>query len=459
MQPSKPIILVDDEELVLRANEQWLQLAGFETECFSDPRQALQRLQQPFDGVLVSDIKMPHIDGLELMDHALARHPELPVVLITAHGDVDMAVRSVHAGAYDFIEKPFDPQRLVKTLERALDQLQLTHQNRQLRQRLREQSGIGAKLLGISPSMQQLHEEILEVAALNTHVMIYGETGSGKEIVAQCIHEYGQRPNAAFVALNCAAIPEALFESELFGHEAGSFSGAAKRRIGKFEYANGGTLFFDEIESMPINLQAKVLRAIQEQRIERLGSNQTIELNNRILSASKVNLQEHKDFRQDLYYRLNISEIHIPPLRERGDDIPLLFNHFSEQAANDNSLPARLLEEQDNQILMDHNWPGNVRELRNIATRFALGKRTLHELLEQKTSTFEHPRDQHSPRSLAQKVNQYESNLIQQSLTKHLGNIALVMQELDLPRRTLNQKMQKYEINRIDFLPTNEESP
>ncbi|RRJ83650.1 sigma-54-dependent transcriptional regulator [Aestuariirhabdus litorea] len=458
MHPSKPIILVDDEELVLRANEQWLQLAGFETECFTDPRLALQRLQSPFEGVLVSDIKMPHMDGLELMERALALCPELPIVLITAHGDVDMAVRSVQAGAYDFIEKPFDPQRLVKTLERALDQLRLRSQNRQLRERLREQSGIGAKLLGVSPAMRQLHQEILEVSALNTHVVIYGETGSGKELVAQSIHEYGQHPNAPFVALNCAAIPEPLFESELFGHEAGAFSGAARRRIGKFEFANGGTLFFDEIESMPSNLQTKVLRAIQEQRIERLGSNQTIELNNRILSASKVNLQEQEDFRQDLYYRLNISEIHIPPLRERGEDIPLLFNHFCELAASDNNLPQRTLDENDQVLLMSHHWPGNVRELRNIATRFALGKRSLHELLAQKPSTFDPPQPASYQQSLAQKVNQYECSLIQQSLRKHQGNITEVMRELDLPRRTLNQKMQKYALNRTDYLPSNEES-
>ncbi|MCL6414911.1 sigma-54 dependent transcriptional regulator [Aestuariirhabdus sp. Z084] len=457
MTPSKPIILVDDEELVLRANEQWLQLAGFQPECFTDPRQALERLQKPFSGILVSDVKMPHMDGLELMTQAIALQPQLPVVLITGHGDVDMAVRSVQAGAYDFIEKPFDPQRLVKTLERAFDQLQLTRQNQQLRERLREQSGIGAKLIGISPAMQQLHQDILEIAALNTHVVIYGETGSGKELVAQSLHEYGQHPNAAFVALNCAAIPESLFESELFGHEAGAFSGAAKRRIGKFEYANGGTLFFDEIESMPTNLQTKVLRAIQEQRIERLGSNQSIELNNRILSASKADLQQLADFRQDLYYRLNISEIHIPPLRDRREDIPLLFNHFSELAANENNLEPRQLEEHEEDLLLVHNWPGNVRELRNIATRFALGKRGLGELFLQKSATFDTPLDTSRTRSLAQKVNSYEQDLIQQSLNKHQGNITEVLQELDLPRRTLNQKMQKYGINRTDFLPSNEE--
>ncbi|MFC6673203.1 sigma-54-dependent transcriptional regulator [Marinobacterium aestuariivivens] len=263
----------------------------------------------------MTDVRMPGMDGLELMHEALTRLPGLPVVLVTAHGDIDMATRAMRDGAYDFIEKPFVPERLVETLQRACDKWRLLLENHRLQQDLASRSGIDARLIGLSPPMQRLKQELQTLAAIDTSVIIYGETGTGKELVAQCLHDFGPRHRRHFVPINCGAIPESLIESELFGHEAGAFTGATKRRIGKLEYADGGTLFLDEIESMPPHLQIRLLRALQEGVIERLGGNEPIRVDLRVVAAAKTDLRTEEQFREDLYYRLNVSQLHIPALR------------------------------------------------------------------------------------------------------------------------------------------------
>ncbi|MBY4677429.1 sigma-54-dependent transcriptional regulator [Marinobacterium arenosum] len=447
------VLLVDDEQMVRQATEQWLKMSGFEVISCSGAEQALAQLDEAFPGVLLTDVKMPGMDGLQLMREARSRIAELPVILLTAHGDVDMAISAMREGAYDFIEKPFVPERLVETINRACDKRRLMLENLRLQQDLASRSGIDAKLIGISPAIQRLKREILALAALDTNVVIYGETGTGKELVAQCLHEFSSRNSRHFVPINCGAIPEALIESELFGHEAGAFTSAAKRRIGKFEHADGGTLFLDEIESMPPHLQVKVLRALQEGVIERLGSNQPISVDLRVVAASKADLREEANFREDLFYRLNVAQLHIPPLRERLEDVPLLFAHYVRQAAAAHDRNSRNLSEQDQRTLQGYNWPGNVRELKNVAIRFALDQRaSLAELLSAHTQpvVFEAPQDK--PLSLALQVAAFEAEVIRQSLMRHKGNIKSVMDELDLPRRTLNQKMVKYGLNRNDFL-------
>ncbi|GGC01728.1 Fis family transcriptional regulator [Marinobacterium zhoushanense] len=452
------VMLVDDEAMVREATEQWLSICGFHVVSLSSAEQALAQLNEGWPGVLLTDVRMPGMDGLALMREVQQTLPGLPVILLTAHGDVDMAIGAMHEGAYDFIEKPYVPDRLAETLQRACDKRRLTLENRRLQLDLASRSGLAGKLIGISPAISRVRDEILLLGQLNTNVIIYGETGTGKELVAQCLHEFSPRSGKPFVPINCGAIPENLIESELFGHEVGAFTGASKRRIGKFEYASGGTLFLDEIESMPVNLQVKLLRALQEGVIERLGSNQSIPVNLRVVAAAKVDLREEEGFREDLFYRLCVSELHLAPLRDRLDDVPLLFAHYVAQAATDHQREPRPLSDHDICALQSYAWPGNVRELKNVAIRFALDHRSsAAELLSRGQVPLVTPRINQRHLPLAVQVDEFEAQVIRLSLKTHRGNIKAVMEELDLPRRTLNQKMLRYGINRSEFVP--DESP
>ncbi|WP_231114225.1 sigma-54-dependent transcriptional regulator, partial [Pseudomonas putida] len=286
------VIVVDDEASIRTAVEQWLSLSGFSVQLFARAEACLAHLPQHFPGVIISDVRMPGMDGLQLLERLQANDPDLPVILLTGHGDVPMAVEAMRMGAYDFLEKPFTPQDLLGSLRRALEKRQLVLENRRLHEQADLKSRLEGTLLGMSQGLQQLRRQVLDLAGLPVNVLIRGETGSGKERVARCLHDFGPRAAKPFVALNCAAIPESLFEAELFGHESGAFTGAQGKRIGKLEYANGGTVFLDEIESMPLAQQAKLLRVIQEQKLERLGANQSISVDLRIIAATKPDLLE-----------------------------------------------------------------------------------------------------------------------------------------------------------------------
>ncbi|MFT5722485.1 MAG: two-component system C4-dicarboxylate transport response regulator DctD [Motiliproteus sp.] len=444
------VMLVDDEDLVRLSTRQWLELAGFEVCDYADPLQALEALHPDYPGILVTDVRMPQMDGQQLLHKALQRVPELPVILLTGHGSVDMAIATVREGGYDFIEKPFDPERLVETIQRGCEKRRLTLDNQRLQTRLAGGEGIETRLIGRSPAIEKLRRDILRLAQIDTNLIIVGETGTGKELVAQCLHEFGPRAKQPFVPLNCGAIPENLFESELFGHEAGAFTGANKRRVGKFEYADGGTLFMDEIESMPLNLQVKVLRTLQEGSIERLGENKQRAVNLRVIAATKEELRGNEMFRQDLYYRLNLGQLYIPPLRERQEDISLLFEHCARQAAANQGHDYSSCSGQELRTLERYPWPGNVRELRNVATRYGLDPHcNLTELLHPAAPVLTDPQDRDMP--LSMQVHNFEAQVIRQTLHKQQGNVQAVMERLDLPRRTLNQKMQKYGINRTDY--------
>ncbi len=452
MSVSGSVLLVDDEAMVRDATAQWLEMSGFEVHCFSRAEPALEQIDSACPAILLTDVRMPGMDGLELMRRALERVPELPVILLTAHGDVDMATAAMREGAYDFIEKPYVPDRLVERIERACEKRRLTLENLRLQQDLASRSGLGARLIGISPAVQRLRREILTLAELDTNVIIYGETGTGKELVAQCLHEFSSRGRKQFVPINCGAIPETLIESELFGHEAGAFTHAARRRIGKFEYASGGTLFLDEIESMPLHLQIKLLRALQEHVIERLGANTPIAVDLRVVAAAKVDLRGDANFREDLFYRLSVSELHIPPLRERIEDVPLLFAHYAGKGAQEHGREPRSLSDHDLDALQSYAWPGNVRELKNIAIRFAVDHRvSVAELLAREVPLQSPPPAGRQYLPLSVRVADFEARLIREALERHQGNIKAVMDELDLPRRTLNQKMQRFGLSRCDF--------
>jgi two-component system C4-dicarboxylate transport response regulator DctD len=454
------VILVDDERTVRESTAQWLSICGFEVLSFSDPLQALAELSIDFDGAIVSDVLMPQLDGLEFMQRVHNTSKDIPVILLTGHGDIDMATRAMKLGAYDFIEKPYLPERLSECVARACDKHKLLRENNKLRHHLDSLQGIEATLIGMSAPMQRLRAQISRLAALDSSVVIYGETGTGKELVAQCLHEFSPRNQYNFVPINCSAIPESLIESELFGHESGAFSGANQRRIGKFEHADQGTLFLDEIETMPLFVQVKILRALQDELVERLGSNKQHKVKLRVVAASKEILRDHTNFRQDLYYRLNVSELHIPALRDRIEDTPLLFDHYLRIVTADNNLAPRILSPQDISALLQYSWPGNVRELKNIAVRFALNNEQniadLLQLQNAQSGNAQSPcvleEEQINANPLAGQVASFESQLIKNALARHKGSIKMVMSELDLPRRTINQKMIRYGINRADFL-------
>ncbi|RAU47111.1 MULTISPECIES: sigma-54 dependent transcriptional regulator [unclassified Pseudomonas] len=438
------VIVVDDEAPIREAIEQWLSLSGFEVTLFSRAHECLKRLPVDFPGVVLSDVRMPDMDGLELLAELQARDPELPVILLTGHGDVPMAVEAMRDGAYDFLEKPFTPETLLASLRRALEKRALVLENQRLHAQADTRTRLEATLQGVSPMMQTLRRHVLDLAPLPVNVLIRGETGSGKEMVARCLHDFGPRAKKPFVAVNCAAIPETLFEAELFGHESGAFTGAQGKRIGKLEYADGGTLFLDEIESMPLAQQAKLLRVIQERRLERLGSNQSIEVDLRIVAATKPDLLDEARagrFREDLAYRLNIAELRLPPLRERREDIPLLFSHFARQAAERLGRNPPTLSGAQLGHLLSHDWPGNVRELANAAERQVLG--------------LENPASVEAPegQSLVARQEAFEAHCLRAALSRHCGDIKAVLNELQLPRRTLNEKMQRHGLTREQFLP------
>ena len=437
------VIVVDDEAPIREAVEQWLSLSGFNVQVFSRAEECLAQLPEHFPGVIMSDVRMPGMNGMQLLARIQTLDADLPVILLTGHGDVPMAVDAMREGAYDFLEKPFSPDTLLRNLRRALEKRELILENRRLHERADARSQLDATLLGVSPSLQTLRGQVLDLSQLPVNVVIRGETGSGKEMVARCLHDFGPRAAKPFVALNCAAIPEQLFEAELFGHESGAFTGAQGKRIGKLEYADGGTLFLDEIESMPLAQQVKLLRVLQDKKLERLGSNKAIDVDLRIIAATKPDLLEESRagrFREDLAYRLTVAELRLPPLRERREDIPMLFAHFARAAAERLGRKAPELSGARLSELLSHDWPGNVRELANAAERQVLG-------LSSSPETITEP-----GQSLAAQQEAFEAQCLRAALARHKGDIKAVLHELQLPRRTLNEKMQRHGLLREMFV-------
>ncbi len=444
MSSSGLVLFADDEEPMRIAVSQWLTLAGFEVIVHAGSDKVLAQVSKDFPGILVTDVRMPGKDGFELLAGCQARDPDLPVILVTGHGDIPLAVQAMRQGAYDFIEKPFVPERLAEVVGRACEKRRLVMENRRLRAEASAGRDMASRLVGTSKAMEQVRIDILELAAAPLNVVILGETGCGKDLVARCLHDFGPRAGRNFVAVNCAAIPETMFESEFFGHEAGAFTGSLQRRVGKVEHADGGTLFMDEIESMPLALQAKLLRVLQEQCVEPLGTNKLVPVNVRTVTAAKLDLNRavaEGKFRQDLYYRLHVAEIRLPPLRERREDIPLLFDILARRAALAHGREPRPLAEADLGRLVAQDWPGNVRELRNAAERFALGLGTGG------------PAAAPPSPALHARLAEFEKSQIEAAFAQARGDVAKVMAILDMPRRTLNEKMAKYAIDRRTYTP------
>ncbi|PNG32677.1 sigma-54-dependent transcriptional regulator [Pseudomonas protegens] len=451
LDPQLQVVLIDDDPHLRQALSQTLDLAGLKVLSLAQAQGLAPRLERDWPGVVVSDIRMPGMDGLELLNQLHAQDPELPVLLITGHGDVPLAVQAMRAGAYDFLEKPFASDALLDSVRRALDWRRLVLDNRSLRLALSDRQELSARLVGQSAPMLRLRQQIGALAATRADVLILGETGAGKEVVARALHDLSGRRNGPFVAINAGALAESVVESELFGHEPGAFTGAQKRRIGKFEFANGGTLFLDEIESMSLDVQVKLLRLLQERVVERLGGNQLIPLDIRIIAATKEDLRQAADqgrFRADLYYRLNVAPLRIPPLRERGEDILMLFQHFADEASTRHGLPPQELQPGHRALLLRHRWPGNVRELQNAAERFALGLELALDNSEPEQAAIASPTL--IAGGLSEQVEHFEKSLIAAELTQPHSSMRSLAEALGIPRKTLHDKLRKHGLSFAD---------
>ena len=453
MEQTMQAIVIDDEPTILESVEQCLTLADIQVQTFTDARQALPLIGDDFPGVVVSDIRMPGMDGMSLLQ---ALDSTIPVILITGHGGIAQAVEAMKLGAYDFIEKPYKQDRLVELIKRACRQRQVTLATKPQGAPDGKEDWLASIIIGDSEPTRKLRQHVEALARVNADVVVAGETGTGKELVARSLHTLSIRQDHPFVAINVGAIPENLLESELFGHEAGAFTGAQKRRIGLFEAAHQGTLFLDEIESMPVSFQIKLLRVLQEREVVRVGSHTPVPVNVRIISATKEDLREAANegrFREDLYYRLMVADLRLPALRERIEDIPALFGHFLREAGKSNQLDVPELSYDDVLALGLHRWPGNVRELKHTAERYLLTRSisgiSVADLLKLGISNGSSLVPGEG--SLSDRLEQVERALISAELSHHHGNIKRVMEVLDLPRRTLNEKMQKYALKRDSF--------
>ena len=365
------ILIIDDERAIRKTLNEILGFEGYKIEEAADGEEGLKKFQSATPDLVLCDIKMPKLDGIEFLSKASAINPDIPIIMISGHGNIETAVEAVKKGAFDFISKPPDLNRLLITIRNAIDKTDLVKEAKVLKRRVSKVQ----EMIGESAPIEKIKETINKVAPTEARVMITGENGSGKELVAKWIHEKSNRNEGQMVEVNCAAIPSELIESELFGHEKGSFTSAIKQRIGKFELANGGTLFLDEIGDMSLSAQAKVLRALQEGKIMRVGGEKEIAVDVRVVAATNKDLLqevENKNFRLDLYHRLSVIIIHVPSLNERRDDIPLLINKFLEDIAEDYGQAKKEMDTKALEALTQHNWTGNIRELRNVVERLII---------------------------------------------------------------------------------------
>jgi len=444
-QPSSErVVFIDDEAEVCRANRQSLELDGFTVETFGAAGPALAAIMADPPGLVVTDVRLPDLDGVALFARLRSLDPDLPVILITGHGDIRMAVSAMRDGAYDFLAKPYPAESLLASARRALERRRLVLENRVLRATLDAAVEEDPAFLGVSPEMVRLRGLVREVAQADVDVLVFGETGSGKEVVASALHRWSRRARRNFVAMNCGALPDSVVESELFGHEAGAFTGALKRRVGRIEHAQGGTLFLDEIESMPLNLQVKFLRVLQERSVEPLGTNEVRAIDMRVVAATKVDLGQaaaQGTFRDDLYHRLNVVTIPIPPLRDRREDVMLLFQEFLTRAAARFGREAPPVTPAVRDHLRRHDWPGNVRELGHFAERHALGLgRTEAATPEAATAG-----------TLAEQVDRFERGLIREELFMAGGDVRLAAESLGTPRKTLYDKIARHGLTPTDY--------
>ncbi|WP_419342680.1 sigma-54-dependent transcriptional regulator [Achromobacter sp. PD1] len=443
---SQRAVFIDDDDELLRANAQTLKLHGIAVDAHASARSALPALTRDFDGVVVSDIRMPDMDGLQLFQRLRDIDPDIPVILITGHGDIATAVQCMRDGAYDFLAKPYAADRLITAIMHAAEKRHLVLENRRLREAAFAVEADEVPFIGATPAMQRIKQTLRHIADADVDVLVEGETGTGKEVVATALHRLSRRRHRALVAINCGALPESVIESELFGHEPGAFTGAQKKRIGRIEHASGGTLFLDEIESMPLAVQVKLLRVLESRQITPLGSNEVRNLDLRVVAATKEDLGSpaiRAKFREDLFYRLNVVTIRIPPLRERREDIPLLFAHYLGHASRRFQRDIPEMPASIKQHVMTHDWPGNVRELAHFAERVVLGVLN--------TPAPPTSMAQDAAASLPDRMERFEAQLIREALQAHQGDIKATLESLGIPRKTFYDKLQRHGIDRQQY--------
>jgi two-component system nitrogen regulation response regulator NtrX len=446
------VLVVDDEKSIRDSLSGVLKDEGFSVMTAEDGRKALDIMKQDAPEVVLLDIWMPGIDGIETLKRIKTRYPEIQVIMISGHGTIETAVRATKLGAFDFIEKPLSLDKVVLAINHALDLRRLAEENLMLRREIDEQH----EIIGNSRVIQVVRDRIGKVAPTDSWVLITGENGSGKELVARAIHRESHRWTKPFVGVNCAAIPEALIESELFGHEKGAFTGAISRKKGKFDLADKGTLFLDEIADMSLTTQAKILRILQEQRFERVGGESTVHVDVRVIAATNRNLGDeiyHGRFREDLYYRLNVIPIHVPALRERKDDIPIFTEYFLRDFSVRSGKEKKEICPEALQLLMEHNWPGNVRELKNLVERLVI--MTPGKIIEVSDLPDSFRKERPPARegefhadgeTLKEATWRFERDFILTRLGENNGNIAKTAEEIGIARRNLHRKIRQFGI-------------
>jgi DNA-binding NtrC family response regulator len=448
---SKTILLADDDENLRRVLEFQLAEAGYKVLSAADGSEALDLFTIGNTDCVITDLRMPKLSGLELLEKIKALNPELPVIVITAFGEVETAVAAVKAGAFDYINKPFNRDDILLTLERALNFSQTKNENRRLRELVNREFRLD-NVIGESPPMRAVLELVGRVSRSDSTVLITGESGTGKELIAKGIHFSGRRKDAPFVPLNCAAIPETLIEAELFGFKRGSFTGAAADTKGKFEDASGGTLFLDEIGQMPLALQPKLLRVLQEQEVVRLGESAPRKVDVRIIAASNQDLEnmvEQGNFREDLYFRLAVVPVKLPPLRVRHEDIPLLINHFFRRAKEKHGFEGVIMSHEVINILSSYSFPGNVRELENLIERMVVLSDEKHVTLADVPESISRPRQVFANVKFELpadgiSLDDVERELIRYALAMHNGNQSKTARYLGITRSALIYRMQKF---------------
>ncbi|MDA8085004.1 MAG: sigma-54 dependent transcriptional regulator [Nitrospiraceae bacterium] len=440
------IMIVDDEEGIRTTLSGIFEDEGYDVATAASGEEAIRTAKEVMPEVVVLDVWLSGIDGIETMTRLLEMSPSLPVIIISGHANIELAVKATKMGAYDILEKPLSLEKVLLTVRRALERRDLEIENRSLKQDLLRK----IRLVGESPKIAQLRDEIRMAAVSNSRVLILGDSGAGKELVARLLHENSPRAGKSFVEVNCAAIPQELIESELFGHEKGSFTGAFETKKGKFEQADNGTLFLDEIGDMSLQTQAKVLRVIETQEFQRVGGNRNIKVDARIISATNKDLSEEvkkNNFREDLYFRLNVIPLKVPALRERIEDIPELVNYFLEIFAAEYGQQAKKITPEAVKILQRHSWPGNIRELRNTLERLVImtPSRTITPAdLSVPTSA---KSDYFSLNLLKDARDMFEKDFIMRKLEENGWNISKTAEVLDIERSNLHRKIKAYDIN------------
>lgn len=447
------ILIVDDEKSIRKTMREILEYESYTVEEAEDGQQGADMIKDGHYDVILLDIKMPKMDGMEVLDVAIEHAPDTPVIMISGHASIENAVEAVKKGAFDFISKPPDLNRLLITIRNAMDKGKLNTEIKVLKRKVSKTR----EIVGDSPSIKKIKDTIERVAPTDARVLITGDNGTGKELVARWIHEKSPRSSEQLVEVNCAAIPAELIESELFGHEKGAFTSAIKQRIGKFEQANGGTLFLDEIGDMSLSAQAKVLRALQENKITRVGGDKDQSVNVRVIAATNKDLIKEIDegrFRMDLYHRLSVILIHVPSLNERSDDIPLLADRFVKEICEDYGVPTKTITPKAIYELQQVNWTGNIRELRNIIERLVI--LSDNKITEEEVNTFVPASSPASdPTELFERFHKFqdfkdhmEKMFIEYKLQKNNWNVSKSAEEIDIQRSHLYNKIEKYNLKR-----------